>query len=71
MDIPISLTTLISGNYKILTGTVGKAGWTGPVYPSNTKTDSEINTHDWSVNSWLNASTLICKEFVGALTETG
>ena len=36
VDIPISMTTLISGNYKILTGSVGKAGWTGPVYPNNT-----------------------------------
>ena len=35
-DIPISNATLISGDYKILTGDVKLAGWTGPVYPNNT-----------------------------------
>ena len=35
-DIPISNFTLISGDFKILTGNVSKAGWTGPVYPNNT-----------------------------------
>ena len=33
-DIPVSNTTLIGGDYKILTGTVGHAGWTGPHYPN-------------------------------------
>ena len=37
-DIPISNTTLISGDYKILTGNMEQAGWTGPVYPNTTKT---------------------------------
>ena len=37
VDIPISDTTLISGEYKILTGNVNLAGWTGPVYPNTTK----------------------------------
>ena len=46
VDIPISMTTLISGNYKILTGNVGQAGWTGPVYPNNTKTDGGINARE-------------------------
>ena len=36
-DIPISNTTLISGDYKILVGTIDQAGWTGPVYPNITK----------------------------------
>ena len=27
---------LISGNYKILVGEIGEAGWTGPQYPNNT-----------------------------------
>ena len=36
-DIPISNTTLISGDYKILVGNVDQAGWTGPVYPNTTK----------------------------------
>ena len=35
-DIPISNATLISGDYKILTGDIKLAGWTGPVYPNNT-----------------------------------
>ena len=37
VDIPISNTTLISGDYKILVGTVRSAGWTGPIYPNNSK----------------------------------
>ncbi len=28
--------TLISGDYKILTGDVKISGWTGPVFPNNT-----------------------------------
>lgn len=34
VDIPISNKTLISGSYKILTGSVPQAGWTGPHYPN-------------------------------------
>ena len=37
VDIPISNSTLISGDYKILVGNVHEAGWTGPVYPNTTK----------------------------------
>ena len=37
VDIPISETTLISSQYKILQGEVEQAGWTGPVYPNTTK----------------------------------
>ena len=33
-DIPISLDTLISGDYKILTGTVSQAGWTESDHPN-------------------------------------
>ena len=36
VDIPISYNTLISGEYKILTGKQLQAGWTGPEYPNNT-----------------------------------
>ena len=35
-DVPVSYTTLISGEYKILTGDVLQAGWTGPQYPNKT-----------------------------------
>ena len=35
-DIPASHNTLISGNYKILTGNIDQAGWTGPQYPNTT-----------------------------------
>ncbi len=34
VDIPISNNTLISGDYKILVGNVGQAGYTGPMYPN-------------------------------------
>ena len=44
VDIPISMTTLISGNYKILMGNNGNAGWTGPVYPNKTNPDGGIDT---------------------------
>ena len=46
VDIPISMTTLISGNYKILMGNNGKAGWTGPVYPNNTNPDGGIDARE-------------------------
>ena len=36
VDIPISYYTLISGEFKILTGQQLQAGWTGPEYPNNT-----------------------------------
>ena len=36
VDIPLSHNSLISGKYKILTGTVPQAGWTGPQFPNNT-----------------------------------
>ena len=36
VDIPLSHNTLISGKFKILTGTVSQAGWTGPHFPNNT-----------------------------------
>ena len=37
-DIPISLNTLISGDYKILTGTVPQAGWTEENHPNSDST---------------------------------
>ena len=37
--IPISYYTLISGDYKILLGSVPQAGWTGPQYPNQTATN--------------------------------
>ena len=40
-DVPISLNALISGDYKILTGTVSQAGWTEHDHPnSNSDGDS-------------------------------
>ena len=35
VDIPVTNGTLISGDYKIITGRVGNAGWTGPHYPNS------------------------------------
>ena len=46
MDIPATYSTLISGNYKILQGNVGQAGWTGLQYPNRTKPAGGINTVD-------------------------
>ena len=43
VDILISNNTLISGDYKILTGVLHEAGWTGPGYPNNTKTPGIIS----------------------------
>ena len=34
-DIPITYYSLISGEYKILTGSISDDGWTGPVYPNS------------------------------------
>ena len=42
-DIPVSYDTLISGDYKILTGMMDQAGWTGPEYPNTTNPDGGIN----------------------------
>ena len=36
VDIPVSYNTLISKNYKILTGEMLQAGWTGPKFPNDT-----------------------------------
>ena len=36
VDIPASYFTLISGDFKILTGDIPQAGWTGPQYPNIT-----------------------------------
>ena len=41
-DIPLSMTALISGDYKILIDTINDAGWTGPVYPNETHPDGGI-----------------------------
>ena len=35
VDIPVTKETLISGDYKILTGDISEAGWTGPHYPNS------------------------------------
>lgn len=42
-DIPASISTLISGDYKILVGNVAQAGWTGPQYPNETNPHGGIN----------------------------
>ena len=42
-DIPISNATLISGDYKLLTGNIGQAGWTGPTYPNNTNPNGGVD----------------------------
>lgn len=42
VDIPVSINTIISGNYKIMTGTMLQAGWTGPQYPNATNAHGGI-----------------------------
>lgn len=46
VDIPLSEKTLISGPYKILTGTVPQAGWTGPQFPNNTHPQGGISAKE-------------------------
>jgi len=43
VDIPATYSTLISGDYKILQGNVGQAGWTGPQYPNLTNPNGGIS----------------------------
>ena len=45
-DIPASINALISGDYKILIGTVGQAGWTGPQYPNQTNPTGGIRASE-------------------------
>ena len=43
-DIPVTHETLISGDYKILTGKIGHAGWAGPHFPNSSKrVDAEMD----------------------------
>ena len=42
-DIPLTLTALISSDYKILVGDNRDAGWTGPVYPNSTHPNGGID----------------------------
>ena len=46
MDVPASNMTLISGDYKILTGNVEQAGWTGPQYPNLTNPNGGIKASE-------------------------
>jgi arylsulfatase I/J len=41
-DVPASHKTLISGDYKILTGILIQASWTGPQYPNKTRPSGGI-----------------------------
>ena len=41
-DIPVSHDTLISGEYKIITGDIGNSAWTGPQFPNATTTSKEV-----------------------------
>ena len=45
-DVPISYNTLISGDYKILTGDVIFASWTGTRYPNNTTPPGRFPTEE-------------------------
>ena len=41
-DIPASNVTLISGDYKIITGNISHSGWTGPHSPNTTTKDKNV-----------------------------
>ena len=43
-EIFASINALISGDYKILMGEMGQAGWTGPQYPNQTNPNGGIKT---------------------------
>ena len=43
MDVPTSHDTLISGDYKIITGEVEHNAWTGPQFPNTTTKATQIN----------------------------
>ena len=45
-DIPTSYDTLISGDYKIITGNVAHSTWTGPQFPNSTTTSKQINVSE-------------------------
>lgn len=45
-DIHISIRTLISGDFKLLTGDVGQAGWSGPFYPNQTYINATVKCGD-------------------------
>ena len=45
-DVPVSPDTLISGDYKILVGTIDQAGWTGPQYPNQTNPRGGISASE-------------------------
>ena len=51
VDIPLSFKSLISGPYKILTGTVVQAGWTGPQFPNSTHPNGGISAKEECGNS--------------------
>ena len=53
-DVPISNVTLISGDYKLLLGTIVRAGWTGPQYPNQTNPNGGIAAiRDCGINGCL------------------
>ena len=45
-DIPVSHNTLISGDYKIITGNIKYSVWTGPQYPNATTTPKNIHIEE-------------------------
>ena len=65
-DVPASHDTLISGDYKILTGMVGQAGWTGPQYPNQTNPAGGIKV---IVNCTLLKKRCSCSTFRGACSD--
>ena len=47
VEIPVTNSTLISGDYKIITGELSRAGWTGPHYPNSTQyVNNTVNCGD-------------------------
>ena len=45
-DVPLSYSSLISGDYKIITGHIGYSVWEGPQYPNTTTVEKKIHIEE-------------------------
>ena len=45
-DIPVSHDTLISGDYKLITGNIGYSVWTAPQYPNTSTPHDKIHVEE-------------------------
>ena len=58
-DIPVSHDTLISGDYKIITGSLTHSVWTGPQFPNTTTTLAQMRvTENVVMDVYLTSKTI-------------